>query len=271
MNTLVKYETARHALQIAHSVDEVKEIRDKAQAMALYAKMAKDTHMCQWATEIKVRSERKAGQMLAEVGIKAGKPKSSSATTIRDSDETKLYSSNTISPKLDELGISRVQSSKWQKLGAVPEEKFEAAIVAVKKSQKEFTSTAIARMTVAPKQQAAVKRAAQLKTKPPEDADEGGDILKELEAADLRISELESLVEKLQDCDPARQIVELAKRYRQLEGRLQQEMTTCGVAKKQAEYGTGLLNKIRKALNVQKNSLIIPRIESLVVSIRSPE
>ncbi|MBC7704314.1 MAG: hypothetical protein H7274_10295 [Rhodoferax sp.] len=39
-------------------------IRDKAEAMAAYARQAKDTEMIQWATAIKVRAERRCGELL---------------------------------------------------------------------------------------------------------------------------------------------------------------------------------------------------------------
>jgi hypothetical protein len=98
MTGLVRYEAARAALRAAHDVDEVKEIRDKAQAMAAYAKQAKDTALVEWATEIKVRAERRAGQMLAEMRVN-GSP----AGRGRPSEEDK-------SSTLEDLGVTEHQS-----------------------------------------------------------------------------------------------------------------------------------------------------------------
>ena len=129
MTALVRYDEARRALQAAHSVDEVKDIRDKAQAMAAYARQAKDTELVEWATEIKVRAERRAGQMLAEMELPKHRPAEVSKTTT-----------------LSDMGISRDQSSRWQKLAAVPEDKFEQAVAAAKEVAGEVTTAAMLRL-----------------------------------------------------------------------------------------------------------------------------
>lgn len=134
MTGLIKYESARYALQQAVEIDEVKDIRDKAQAMAAYARQANDTKLVEWATEIKVRAERKAGQMLAEM------PKLAGARGVG-----KKVESHDATP-LSELGISKTQSSRWQKLAAVPDDQFEQAVSAAKEVAGEVTTAAMLRI-----------------------------------------------------------------------------------------------------------------------------
>jgi N6-adenosine-specific RNA methylase IME4 len=104
---LVKYETARRALAEAHSVDAVKDIRDKAEAMRLYARQAQDHELLWWAAEIKVRAERRAGELLPDLIEHGGDKARSQVATLR------------------ELGISKSESSRWQQAAAYPEPDFE--------------------------------------------------------------------------------------------------------------------------------------------------
>jgi hypothetical protein len=100
------------AIEAAHKVDEVKDIRDKAVALEHYARQAQNTDAERRACEIRLRAERKAGQLLAKT-VKKGQPKK------EKSSETTL---------LSDLGISRDQSAQWQKLGAISQREFDIAI-----------------------------------------------------------------------------------------------------------------------------------------------
>lgn len=135
-SALVRYEAARSALAAAHRVDEVKSIRDKAQAMAAYAKQARDTQMIQWATEIKVRAERRCGEMLREL------PKNVGGRPVENRSDDATGSAQ----RLCDLGITKDQSSRYQRLAAMPEEHFEAAVETAKATVGEVTSAHMLRL-----------------------------------------------------------------------------------------------------------------------------
>ena len=107
----------------AHRVDEgVKSIRDKAVAMPEYARQAKDGELIGLATEIRLRAERKAGQLLTEMREK-GERDPSGRGRIEFRPATQLA----------DIGVSKTQSSRWQKLGAMDDEAFEARVSTAKR------------------------------------------------------------------------------------------------------------------------------------------
>jgi hypothetical protein len=132
---LIKYETARAALAEAHRVDEVKDIRDKAEAMAAYARQAKDSELIQYATEIKVRAERRCGELLArtEKSRGAAEPGTARGTT-RSNDAT------TSALTLAQMGLTKDESSRYQQLAAMPAEHFETAVATAKATAGEVTT-----------------------------------------------------------------------------------------------------------------------------------
>jgi hypothetical protein len=115
---LVRYDAMCRAIAEAHAVDEVKDIRDKARAIEMYARQAHNTVAEERAREIRIRAERRCGEMLGEEMEKAKSP---------GWNQHKGRSDDTTDHKtLSDLGISKQQSSDWQRLAAIPAEQFEA-------------------------------------------------------------------------------------------------------------------------------------------------
>jgi hypothetical protein len=126
MSNLIKYEAACRALAACKAVDEVKNLLDKAEAMRLYGRMAKDKTLEMDAAEIRMRAERRLGQMLTEqkasVGLSTG---SRMAGKLPDGS---AVVANDHRPTLADAGISKDLSSRAQKMAAVPEAEFEAEV-----------------------------------------------------------------------------------------------------------------------------------------------
>jgi len=114
MRGLVKYEAARRALSEARTIDEAKDISDKAEALRAYARQANDPELEMWAAEIRVRATRKEGELISELerhphrlhsGPSAGTP---------------------MSEKLKFAGISKSAANRAEQIASIPEEEFEA-------------------------------------------------------------------------------------------------------------------------------------------------
>lgn len=113
---LVKYEAACHALAAAKAIDEVKDIHDKAEAMRAYGKQAKNRDLEVDAAEIRMRAERRLGQMLIV------SPKNTGSRGIGKSGVPPKH------PTFQDAGIDKKLSSRAQKLAAVPEADFEGMV-----------------------------------------------------------------------------------------------------------------------------------------------
>ena len=62
---LILYDEMCRAIAAAHGVDEVKDIRDKAMAIEIYSRQARNVENEKRAIEIRIRAERRCGELLA--------------------------------------------------------------------------------------------------------------------------------------------------------------------------------------------------------------
>lgn len=138
--TLVRYDQARQALAEAHRIDEVKDIADKAVALAAYARQAKDADMERWVAEIRLRARRRIGELTAD--LPDGRGKSSTAETFkRDA--------------LNAAGITKVEAHRCEQLARVPEEKFESYIAQKAEQGRPVVADEVARLVVKKERQRA--------------------------------------------------------------------------------------------------------------------
>ncbi len=133
--TLAHFNQARSALERARTIDEVKDIRDKAEALRLYTKQAGESlEMQNMCAEIKLRAERRAGELLREMDKNEG------------GDPTPSHHARGFPPTLSDLGINYSQSSRWQTIAGIPEETFEAHLAETVAMGRELTSAGAFRL-----------------------------------------------------------------------------------------------------------------------------
>lgn len=139
MDDLTIWSNARRAIAEAKTIDEVKTIRDKAEAVRVYYRQIGETLEVQNdVAEIKIRAERRAGELLREMA--------DNGERVTQSEGYNRMASNNTTPILSDLGITRDQSSNWQRIAAIPEPVFEQHVQQTKAAGQELTSAATIRL-----------------------------------------------------------------------------------------------------------------------------
>jgi hypothetical protein len=129
---LAVLDEASRMLASANSLDEIKAIRDKAEAARTYVKAAQlGLELQNRASELKIRAERKAGSFLRSLNLRGGCRRSNRHRAVL---------------KLADLGISSDQSRRWQKIASVSESEFEQYVEWVKERHRELTSAGLLRL-----------------------------------------------------------------------------------------------------------------------------
>ena len=148
---LVRYDAACRALTEARSVDEVKDIRDKAVAMACYARQAQNRSLEADAVEIRMRATRKLDELRQAQKETVGLAKGGGGKHGRKRVVEK--------PTLESQGIGKNLAQQARVLGKLSDEGFEKAVnkarakVAHRRARKRTESereAAIERLSIEP-------------------------------------------------------------------------------------------------------------------------
>lgn len=139
-NPLAKLSAATTALAECSNLEEVKRILDIAEAARTYARAAKMGLVAQnHAAELKLRAERKAGELLQQLErSNGGRPSENSSQPVKSFSEYATV--------LEENGINHMTAHRWQAEATVPDELFEEHIAEVKAEQREVTSAGLLRV-----------------------------------------------------------------------------------------------------------------------------
>jgi hypothetical protein len=140
ISVLTMVDDAKQALAVASSFEEVKDIRDSAEAMRVFAKSIAAGQKAQnHCAEIKIRAERRMGEVLAKLDKNVGaKGSGSNQHEVRSHDVT--------APTLADINITKMQSSRWQAIAAVPEFDFIDHIAKATAAGNELTSAGVIRL-----------------------------------------------------------------------------------------------------------------------------
>ena len=132
MSELILWDKMKQAVVECHDIDEISNIRNQAEAYRYALRQAKESpEVIRKAEEIKLRAERRAGELLKEAPKNKGQILRGSTIVPRED-----------TPTLKEMGVTKKQSFRWQKIANIPEEKFENYI----EVQKELSTSGALRV-----------------------------------------------------------------------------------------------------------------------------
>lgn len=121
------YDNAKKSVSLLLEIDDVKDHMDKAQAVAEHMRRAGDNEMATKAAKYKMYCERQAGILLKQMEKAKGaegNPNGRGAKIVQYPEDTAQKQPKTLS----EMGISKKQSSQFQKLASIDEDKFDEVI-----------------------------------------------------------------------------------------------------------------------------------------------
>lgn len=115
-----RYEAAKAAISECAQIDECKEWANKAEALASYARQAKDDALERTAQQIKVRAIRRAGDLLKEIEKAKNQHEKSRRAKVGAVPSRKEAARS--------AGLSERQQKEAIRIASIPKEKFEKEV-----------------------------------------------------------------------------------------------------------------------------------------------
>lgn len=141
---LKNWERAKLAIRECKDIDEAKDIRDKAQALKVYAQQARESLEVQNnIAEIKIRAERRIGEFSRE--LETHERIRTDLTANHDGEQIQ-----TKTQVLKDVGIDIAHASRYEAIASIPEEKFESEIIKKKEAKEELTTASMLRLAKEP-------------------------------------------------------------------------------------------------------------------------
>ena len=136
---LTKLEHATRLLAEVRTIDDAKHLADRAAAAEVWAKRARLGLEAQnYAAEIKIRAERKAGKLLNELERTPGIRTDLTLSSVGQGSDASPYAR-----AIKEAKATRQEAHRWQKVASVPDKAFETVIAATKSAGKALTTGVI--------------------------------------------------------------------------------------------------------------------------------
>lgn len=142
---LTRYDHARSAVQAARTVDDAKDIADKALALQMYAKQARDPEMESWVAEIRLRARRRIGELTREME----KAQGANLPNVPKLGHTAKREA------IAAAGISKSEAHRCERIASVPAQAFERVIAEKREAKRAVTADDVERFVVKREKQAA--------------------------------------------------------------------------------------------------------------------
>ena len=136
---LAKYDAMQNAILACVRADEAKEIRDQAVALEKYAQQARNFDAERRAAQLRIRAETQTGVLLRQ------QEKAKGGGDTRKPKEHRSNGATGATRTISDLGISKDQSSRWQKLAENPK-----AVERYLKAERDVPTTTGALAAVSP-------------------------------------------------------------------------------------------------------------------------